>query len=169
MQSGAVRMRAHEVHGEYRSHAHRLDREHSPAGTTPIYDRFVALGDTRGLAFGAYGEASGDAHHLISHAADVAARDVWQAYGARCESEVRGFLMQRLRRRVGVLLVRENARHRLRRLPVIGVPRVVLERRQQHGRLGGRHGLRQPGRLGGLGIDDFYRYQAPIHAQAARA
>ena len=49
------------------------------------------------------------------------------------------------------------------------MPRAVLERRQQHGRLGGRHGLRQPGRLGGLGIDDFYRYQAPIHAQAARA
>ena len=84
-------------------------------------------------------------------------------------SEVRSFLMQRLRRRIGVLLVRENARHRLRRLPVVGVPRAVLERRQPHGRLGGRHGLRQPGRLGGLGIDDFYRYQAPIHAQAARA
>ena len=28
-----------------------------------------------------------------------------------------------------------------------------------------RHGLRQPGMLGGLGLDDFYRYQAPLFRQ----
>ena len=32
-------------------------------------------------------------------------------------------------------------------------------------RFGGRHGMRQPGMLGGLGLDDFYRYQAPLFRQ----
>ena len=39
-----------------------------------------------------------------------------------------------------------------------------LEQRQQQ-RFGGRHGMRQPGMLGGLGLDDFYRYQAPLFRQ----
>ena len=28
-----------------------------------------------------------------------------------------------------------------------------------------RHGMRQPGMLGGLGLDDFYRHQAPLVRQ----
>ena len=55
-------------------------------------------------------------------------------------------------------------RHRLSRLACVGVPRHILERRQQQ-RFGGRHGMRQPGMLGGLGLDDFYRYQAPLFRQ----
>ena len=46
----------------------------------------------------------------------------------------------------------------------MGVPRHILEQRQQQ-RFGGRHGMRQPGMLGGLGLDDFYRYQAPLFRQ----
>ena len=107
------------------------------------------------------GEASRDVHLVISVGASVMARATWQSFGARSEAEVRGFVMQRLRRDVGVMAAREMARHRLTRLACVGVPRHILEQRQQQ-RFGGRHGMRQPGMLGGLGLDDFYRYQAPL-------
>ena len=35
------------------------------------------------------------------------------------------------RRRMGVAAVREFARHRLRRVPYVGVPRAVVEQRMQ--------------------------------------
>ena len=47
--------------------------------------------------------------------------------------------MERLRRDVGVMAAREMARHRL--IACIGVPRHILEQRQQQ-RFGGRHGTR---------------------------
>ena len=103
-------------------------------------------------------------HLVISHGASVMARATWQSFGARSEAEVRGFVMQRLRRDVGVMAAREMARHRLTRLACVGVPRHILEQRQQQ-RFGGRHGMRQPGMLGGLGLDDFYRHQAPLVRQ----
>ena len=51
--------------------------------------------------------------------------------GARTESEARSFYVARLRRRMGVAAVREFARHRLRRVPYVGVPRAVVEQRMQ--------------------------------------
>ena len=121
--------------------------------------------DTRvPLRYARNAEASRDVHLVISHGASVMARATWQSFGARSESEVRGFVMQRLRRDVGVMAAREMARHRLTRLACVGVPRHILEQRQQQ-RFGGRHGMRQPGMLGGLGLDDFYRYQAPLFRQ----
>ena len=149
---------------DYRRHARELDAAHSAPGTTPIADRLQQLGPARGLVFGAYGEASRDVHAVISVGASVMARATWQSFGARSEAEVRGFVMQRLRRDVGVMAAREMARHRLTRLACVGVPRHILEQRQQQ-RFGGRHGMRQPGMLGGLGLDDFYRHQAPLVRQ----
>ena len=54
--------------------------------------------------------------------------------GARSESEARSFYVARLRRRMGVAAVREFARHRLRRVPYVGVPRAVVEQRMQPSR-----------------------------------
>ena len=42
---------------------------------------------------------------------------------------------------------------------------LLWESKRQQQRFGGRHGMRQPGMLGGLGLDDFYRYQAPLFRQ----
>ena len=46
----------------------KFDRgyKYSAPGTNPILDRLRSFGQTRGLAFGAYGEASPDVHALLT-------------------------------------------------------------------------------------------------------
>ena len=159
-QGGAVAERAHQVWGEYQRHARRLDEAHSPAGTTPVYDRLVAMGQTRGLVFGQYGEASPDVHEVLGHAATATAQRVWRLMGARSADEARGFVMQQLRRRLGVVAVREMARHRLHRLAYIGTPRGVVDRVwQQRFAPPGALGLGVPARVA---AQDFFAHQARV-------
>jgi hypothetical protein len=108
-----------------------LDRRFSPAGTTPILDRLRHFTTTRGLVFGGYSEASADVHGLISAAADARAEQVWRPSGARSVSEMRGFIIATMRRRVGLRAVQEMARHRLSRMHYIGVSRQVIQERPQ--------------------------------------
>jgi hypothetical protein len=133
-QSGAVRHREAAVWPAYISHAAALDRLYSPAGTTPISDRLRWYTPTRGLVFGAYGEASADVHDLIRIAAEALARQRWRLAGARTPSEMRSFLVSQARRRVGLATVQAMARHRLARVPYIGAPRAAVLARVQHGR-----------------------------------
>ena len=132
-QSGAVRHRESQVWPNYLHHARALDRQYSPAGTTPIEDRLRSHTETRGLVFGAYGEASTDVHTLLRIAADAQAEQQWQLAGARSATEMRAFLIGRLRRRMGLVTVRAMARHRLARVPFIGVPRQMVVARRQRG------------------------------------
>lgn len=64
-------------------------------------------------------------------------------------SEMRGFVISRMRRRVGVAAVRAMARHRLLRVPFVGASHAAVAARgtarQQGG--GGRRGA-QPRRSG---------------------
>ena len=153
--SGAVAHRAHEVHHEYRRHAERLDGNHSAPGTTPIRDRLNSFTQVRALVFGNYGECSADVHHLLDACATAVARKTWQWVGARNEAEARACVLSRLRRRVGLVVVREMARHRLRRVPYIGVPRHIVEERMQP------FHLRAIERGGGAAVSaaDFYAFQ----------
>ena len=75
------------------------------------------------------GDVAGDCH--LARRVGDGARDVAVPRRAQREAEVRGFVMQRLRRDVGVMAAREMARHRLTRLACVGVPRHILEQRQQ--------------------------------------
>ena len=155
-QSGAVAERAHRCAGEYLSAARAADRQYSAPGTNPILDRLRSFGQTRGLAFGAYGEASPDVHALLTVAAD----------GARTQEEARSFIVSSLRRRLGLVICLEFARHRIRRVPYIGVPRAVVERRMQRGQLIGGPQVRVP-----LYVPyaDFFQYQAGAGRLAGRA
>ena len=103
----------------------------------PILDRLRSFGQTRGLAFGAYGEASPPTRTraLLTVAADGLAARQWRDMGARTQEEARSFIVSSLRRRLGLVICREFARHRIRRVPYIGVPRAVVERRMQRGQL----------------------------------
>ena len=56
----------HRCAGEYLPAARAADRQYSAPGTNPILDRLRSFGQTRGLAFGAYGEASPDVHALLT-------------------------------------------------------------------------------------------------------
>ena len=120
----------------------KFDRgyKYSAPGINPILDRLRSFGQTRGLAFGAYGEASPDVHALLTVAADGLAARQWRDMGARTQEEARSFIVSSLRRRLGLVICHEFARHRIRRVPYIGVPRAVVERRMQRGQLvGGPH------------------------------
>ena len=87
--------------------------------------------------------------------ATAVARKTWQWVGARNEAEARACVLSRLRRRVGLVVVREMARHRLRRVPYIGVPRHIVEERMQP------FHLRAIERGGGAAVSaaDFYAFQ----------
>ena len=111
-QSGSVAERAHRCAGEYLSAARAADRQYSAPGTNPILDGLRSFVQTRGLAFGAYGEASPDVHALLTVAADGLAARQWRDMGARTQEEARSFIVSSLRRRLGLVICREFARHR---------------------------------------------------------
>ena len=136
-QSGAVRHREAAVWPDYLRHAGILDARFSRPGTTPITDHLRSFGgQVRGLVFGAYGEASADVHDLLSVAADALAAQLWRLAGARGAKELRSFVISQARRRVGMAAVQAMARHRLARVPYIGVPRAVVSGRMRRGMAG---------------------------------
>ena len=67
---------------------------------------------------------------------------------------------------LGLVICREFARHRIRRVPYIGVPRAVVERRMQRGQLIGGPQARVP-----LYVPyaDIFQYQAGAGRRASRA
>ena len=99
-------------------------------------------------------------------AADGMAARQWRDMGARTQEEARSFIVSSLRRRLGLVICREFARHRIRRVPYIGVPRAVVERRMQRGQLIGGPQARVP-----LYVPyaDFFQYQAGAGRLAVRA
>ena len=105
-------------------------------------------------------------HALLTVAADGLAARQWRDMGARTQEEARSFIVSSLRRRLGLVICREFARHRIRRVPYIGVPRAVLEQRMQRGQLIGGPQARVP-----LYVPyaDFYQYQAGAGRLADRA
>ena len=85
--------------------------------------------------------------------------------GAHAE-EARSFIVSSLRRRLGLVICREFARHRIRRVPYIGVPRAVVERRMQRGQLIGGTQARVPFYVP---YADFFQNQAGAGRLAGRA
>ena len=68
-------------------------------------------------------------------------------------------ILRGLRRFVGVSIAREFARHRLRRVPLVGVPRALLDARRQALR-GGRMVVMEGRGERGFTARDFYAAQA---------
>ena len=164
-QSGAVETRAAMVHGAYRRHAQQLDRRIGMPGQ-PIQTRLESFGTVRGAVFGNYGEASSDVHSLLRVAAEAQARRVWRIMGARSWSEAFGFILQSMRRRLGVVVAREFARHRLHRVPYIGHTRATLARARAHAEM--QVAAMHAGPAQGIRWEDFYAYQHYAQAGAAR-
>ena len=61
-------------------------------------------------------------------AAEAQAEELWREAGARTASEMRAILIGRMRRRVGMGTVQAMARHRLARVPYVGVSRAFGHR-----------------------------------------
>ena len=142
-QSGAVAMRAHAVNGQYQAHARRLDRLPGvPPMATPAALRLASFGAVRALVFGQYAEVSNDVLSLVAECARLIARAHWRRMGCRSESEAYGIIVSSLRRQVGAVAARAQARHRISRWQWVGVPRAVVDarnaaRRTARGHLGG--------------------------------
>ena len=128
-QSGAVAQRAWDVDGEYRSHARVLDVRYGLG--TAVRDRLQSFGRVRGLAFGQYTEWSEDVDSMLSLAATAAARRDWRLRGNRTMEEARGIYIALYRRRLGCFVAREFARHRLRRIPFIGLTHDQVRARRR--------------------------------------
>ena len=159
-QSGAVAARAARVHSEYVRHARRLDQAHHP-GTHPIQDRLEQFGQTRAAVIGSYSECSPDVHSLAVASARAWAARNWQEYGSRSEAECYSFIITAYRRQIGVYAAREMARHRLVRIPYIGIPHAALGRRTRRGDPGlGGGGYRE--HAIGAEAADLARHQALV-------
>ena len=161
-QRGAVRHRERRVAPAYTAHAQRLDTQLYGAGVHHIENRLRAFGDTRGLVYGAYGEASDDVHALIAIAAAKLAGQQWRAAGARSAAEMLSFVKSRCYRRVGLRTVQAFARHRLDRVPFVGCPRSVVLARRQH-----FDAAQRPARHADMSA--FFAYQAGPSAPASPA
>jgi len=160
-QSGAVRHREVRVSPDYLRHARILDERFFPGtGTTPFQTRVLSFTQTRGAVFGAFGEASADVHDLIAEAATVQARRDFGLAGARSATEMRGFIIGQMRRRIGLAAVQAFARHRINRVPYIGVHRSAVQMRQE--RLQRRIAVERAGGVAAVGLlaQDFYAWQA---------
>ena len=70
-------------------------------------------------------------HDLLALAATAQAEQMWREAGARTATEMRALLISRARRRLGMAVVQAMARHRLARVPYVGVSRAVVQARAQ--------------------------------------
>eukprot|EP00962_Isochrysis_galbana_P025211 scaffold7740_cov112-Isochrysis_galbana.AAC.10 len=121
--SCVVRLR---LHAEYRRKARVLDaspavQAHNGGSTTAVAGALAAFRPVRGLAFGQYGEASADVHSLLKAAASTARAVACRIGGiaAGRHARLKALYTSNLRRAWGVTIVREMARHRLARIPLI--------------------------------------------------
>ena len=106
----------------------------------PVGRKLQSYGRVRGLVFGAWGEASSDAHDLLSQLAKQGARYMWRDMGCPDEAAAVGCLAWLLRRRWGMVGLRENARLKLDRLAYVGRGAAAAAERRQRSELA--HALR---------------------------
>ena len=87
-------------------------------------------------------------HQLLDAAANAAAAESWRLLGARSAAEAKGYYVRCMRRSWGIAIVREFARHRLRRVGHVGAPRLDTRaeraRAAQATTLGGEWAHRSP-------------------------
>ena len=119
----AVAARARAIPQEYRSKALALDHRHCGVaeGTPgPVSQKLASYGRIRGLVFGAYGEASPDAHELLGVLAAEYASRHWVRMGCRAPQDAAAALSRSLYRSWGLMAVRGQARLKLSGLAHVG-------------------------------------------------
>ena len=112
----------------------QLDRRYHPQASPPItitpgpVEQVVLDHDrVRGVVIGGYGEWSMDVEWLLEEAARTAARRDWSRMGLPGEQVAYGLIVASYRRRMGVIAVREMARHRYRQSQFAGLTCLQLD------------------------------------------
>ena len=95
---------------------------------------------------------------LIQVCAREQARRSYRLMGSRSEGEARGYFVGALRRHVGVSVAREFARHRLRRLALVGVSRAAIAEARRIRLVAG--GSAPGDARGWASMEDFFAFQA---------
>ena len=134
----AVRVRAGAIGGEYAAKARTVDGRYcgTPQGEVgPVRRQLLSYGTVRGLVFGAWGEASSDAHKLLHLPAKKGAQVRWRQMGSPDEASAVGCLAWLLRRRWGMTALRENARFKLERMAYVGRGAAQAADRRQRSEL----------------------------------
>ncbi|MEC8422754.1 MAG: hypothetical protein VX000_03190, partial [Myxococcota bacterium] len=119
----AVKRRARAVPREYVAKAQEADQKYcgtAPGTVGPIEQRLRSFEHVVPLVFGAFGESSEGVEVLISALADAGAERHWRRMKASKKEPAQGALAWLLRRRWGMMALRENARLTLDRLAFAG-------------------------------------------------
>ena len=114
----AVNTRARRVVSEYERHARKIDAHcagTAPNDVGPVLRRLREVGIT-GIAFGAFGEASDDAHRLLKVIAIASAEARRADAMASSAFAYHSTLIAQMKRLWGCFLARENARLKIARL-----------------------------------------------------
>ena len=125
----AVARRAREVPKDYIRKAQHADRTYCgtiPGRIGPIERRLRSYQRVVPLVFGAFGEASEGVELMISQLAHAGGAIHWRRMKARSPEEASGALAWMLRRRWGIVALREAARLTLDRLQYAGSNRAQL-------------------------------------------
>ena len=129
----AVATRARDIPQEYRRKALRLDHQHcgAPEGTPgPITRKLAGYGRVRGLAFGAYGEASQEVHDLAGLLATSYASRHWVRLRGRDPDDAAAAISRTLYRSWGLMAVRGQARLKLAGLAHVGAGATAASSRR---------------------------------------
>ena len=117
-----------------RANARQLDQRYHPQASPPVtitpgpVEQVVLDHDrVRGVVIGGYGEWSMDVEWLLEEAARTAARRDWSRMGLPGEQVAYALIVASYRRRMGVIAVREMARHRYRQSQFAGLTRLQLD------------------------------------------
>ena len=121
----------------------------------------------RGLVFGAYGEWSCDVEWLLEEEARAAAQRDWRRMGAASQEVAYGFLVASYRRRMGVVAVREMARHRYRQAYYVGLTRAQIAQHGAAARRDQRQAVRVHEARAERSVEDAQAQYVPAHFRAA--
>ena len=122
----AVKRRADSVPREYVAKAQGADQTYcgtQPGTVGPIEQRLRLWERVVPLVFGAFGETSEGVETLIHALAEAGAERHWRRMKAKKKEHAKGALAWLLRRRWGMMAIRENARLTLDRLSYAGATR----------------------------------------------
>ena len=129
----AVRYRADCVHRDAVSKLRRLDVMGGVNGVGPASKRLQSFGRVRGWAFGAFGEASPDAHLFLDALARQGASNRYRDLGVDSPLHARAHIKQRCCKELGIVTVRAAALHKLQALSaaIMGTPAAAHQSRRR--------------------------------------
>ena len=103
-------------------------------------------------------------HDLLEAAAESMAKAKWAQLGCHSQGEAKGFFLNDFKRRLGLVAMREMARHRINRVHFVGMPRAVVDQI-----MSGRARAAANGRASAPQLDAFHGWQMGHMAPAAAA